>query len=73
MIDVPWNNLNPVWNAQELENATKMQRNWNDTLQHIQTYQYTIVHDDIQTKPQIATFESATDDQLLPLLALGGK
>ena len=73
LIDIPWRNLNLVWNAQELEKATKLRRNWSETLHNVNHKYTNIVHHATKEKPQVATFEAASDDQLLPLLALGGK
>ena len=73
LIDVPWMNLNQTWNAQDLEHATKIQRNWNDTLQKRRALRGLPIHHVRAEKPQVATYEATKDDQLMPLLALGGK
>ena len=73
LIDVPWINLNQTWDAQALEQATKIQRNWSETLRLRRALRGVPIHHIRAEKPKIATYDSATDDQLMPLLALGGK
>lgn len=73
LIDVPWINLNQTWDAQDLEQATKIQRNWSETMRIRRGLRGYPIHPVRAEKPQIVTYERAKDDQLMPLLALGGK